>query len=101
MQFLVLAYDYRDKDAMSRRMAVRQEHIATIDRYRKAGNMHIGAAILNEKNEMVGSAIVTEFPSREELDAWLKEEPYVTGKVWERIEVKPCQIGPSFLKKAS
>jgi len=99
MQFLLLAYDATDSDALTRRMANREAHLATIDRYRTAGNMHIGAAICDDAGKMIGSCIICEFPSRVELDIWLAEEPYLTGKVWERTEITECRIGPSFLKK--
>lgn len=98
MQFLVLAYDATDADAMNRRMTTRQAHLDTIERYRSTGNMHMGAAILDENDKMIGSCIVAEFPSRAELDAWLKDEPYITGKVWEKVTVQAAKIGPSFLK---
>ena len=33
-----------------------------------------------------------------ERRASFRVEPYVTGKVWEKIEIKPCKVGPMFLK---
>lgn len=96
MQFLILAYDATDADAINRRMAARAAHIETIGKYKSSGNMHLGVAILDDAGKMIGSAIIAEFPSRKELDEWLAKEPYVTGKIWEKIEIKACQIGPSF-----
>ena len=29
------------------------------------------------------------FETREELEAWLEADPYVTGGVWQEIEVQP------------
>ena len=46
---------------------------------------------------MNGSILICDFESRAELDQWLKEEPYMTGKVWQTVEVKRCQVGPSFV----
>ena len=99
MQFLILAYDATDADAINRRMLARAAHVATIDKYKTNGHMHIGAALLDDDDKMIGSIIIAEFPSRKALDVWLAEEPYITGKVWEKIEIKACQIGPSFLTK--
>ena len=98
-QFLLTAYDATDADALTRRMANRDAHLATIERYRQGGNMHIGAAICDDGGKMIGSCIVCEFPSRAELDAWLAAEPYLTGKVWDNVTITECKIGPSFLKK--
>jgi uncharacterized protein YciI len=41
---------------------------------------------------MVGSAVIADFPSRAELDAWLAADPYVTQGVWQRVEVKPYRL---------
>ncbi|WP_373566092.1 hypothetical protein [Mesobacillus foraminis] len=42
--------------------------------------------------------MVVDYPSREELDKWLKEEPYVVGNVWQNIEIKPCRVAPIFME---
>ena len=99
MQFLILAYDGKDSEALSRRMAARTAHIELGDRLRDEGHLHFATAILDDSGTMIGSMLVAEYESREELDAWLKIEPYVTGSVWETIEVRPCRVGPSFVKK--
>lgn len=99
MQFLVLAHDATDKDALKRRMAAREAHLAIIEKYRKSGNMHMGAAICDEDGKMIGSCIVCEFPNRKALDKWLHAEPYITQKVWAKVNVSEAKIGPSFLKK--
>lgn len=98
MQFLILAYDATDAGALERRMKVREAHLATIARYQDKGHMHIGAAILDQNNKMIGSCIIAEFENRDALEVWLAEEPYLTGNVWDNVQVMPCKIGPSFLK---
>ena len=100
MQFLILAHDAKDEGALKRRMESRTAHIATIDRYKASGNMHIGAAILDDAGNMCGSVIIAEFPSREALDGWLKEEPYVVNKVWGDVKVRACKLGPTFANKS-
>ena len=37
---------------------------------------------------MIGSSLVVEFESREALDHWLQNDPYVTGNVWQDITVQ-------------
>jgi uncharacterized protein YciI len=51
------------------------------------GRVLIGGAILDEMGDMVGSVLLTDFASREEVEAWVAEDPYVTGGVWKEIEV--------------
>lgn len=98
MQFLVLGYDGKDNEALERRLAVRSDHIALGDEMMASGNALYGVAMLNDEGKMVGSMYVVDFPSKNELDEWLEKEPYVIGKVWERIEAIPCAVGPSFKK---
>lgn len=100
MQFLVLAFDGTDPEALSRRLAQREKHIALIDALKAEGHFLHGGAILNDSGDMIGSVLVCAFPDREALDEWLAQEPYVIGKVWERIEVMPYRVGPSFVSEA-
>ena len=96
MQFLILGYDGKDAEALNRRMAVREEHIALAEQNQDHGNLLFAAAMLDDEGKMAGSMLVTDFESREELDKYLEIEPYVTGIVWQKIEVIPCAVGPSF-----
>ena len=38
---------------------------------------------------MFGSMMVVDFDTEEAMQAWLQNDPYVTGQVWEKIDVKP------------
>lgn len=96
MQFLVIGMDGQDEKALDRRLAVRETHLALGEKMKAAGQVICGAAILDDQEKMIGSVLICNFPSRNELDQWLKEEPYVVGKVWQTIEVKLCRLAPSF-----
>jgi uncharacterized protein len=96
MQYLLIARDGGDDEAINRRMAARSQHIALGDQMVASGNMLYGGALLNDAGQMIGSVLVLDFPSREDLDAWLKIEPYVLGDVWREIDVQPFRVGPSF-----
>jgi hypothetical protein len=98
MQFLVIAYDGTDDKAMERRMAAREAHLAGIVKMKDEGKAIYGVAILNEREQMIGSAMVVDFPTRADVDAWLKSEPYVAGDVWCKIEVLPARVPPMFVK---
>lgn len=97
MQFLVTAYDYTDEKAIERRLAARQQHMEGVEELFKQGKHLYAVAILDENEKMIGSVIIADFQSREALDEWLLVEPYVVNKVWEKIEVKPCKVGPMFM----
>src|SRR5256885_10689107 len=90
MQFLVIGYDGKDKDAKARRQKARPAHIELGEELIKKGNVWFGAALTDENGEMIGSAFFMNFPSRKELDEYLAIEPYVTGEVWKTVEIKLC-----------
>lgn len=94
MQFVVTAYDYTDDDAITRRLANRDKHLADVKTMIKAGTFLSGGAILDENNKMIGSTVHVQFNSREQLDAWIKNDPYTTGKVWEKIDIKEVKLVP-------
>lgn len=98
MQYLVIAYDGKDEEAMTRRLAVREQHLKGVEGMFREGKHLYGAAILDEKEKMIGSMMVVNFSTREELDQWLSEEPYVVGDVWKEIEIKPCKVAPTFME---
>ncbi len=89
MQFLIIANDFRDPDALARRLQQRPAHIEGVRRMKAEGTFLDGGAMLDEEGRMVGSMVLVEFPSRAEVDAWLAADPYVTGQVWEHISVRP------------
>lgn len=95
MQFMVIAYDGTDKDAMARRMAAREAHLRFGNELVDSGKWLFGAAILDDAGRMIGSMIVCEFPSREEMEEqWLSKEPYIAGKVWRKIDIRRAQVPP-------
>lgn len=92
MQFLLLAYDGTDAGALQRRMNVREDHFRRISLLKKAGEFLFGGAILDEGGKMIGSMIVYDFPDMQSLEERLKDEPYLTGGVWEKTEIKPFRL---------
>ena len=102
MQFLITAYDGKDDKALDRRLAARDSHLARGKTFSDLGNILKGGAIISDAGAMIGSALLVEFDSREEVDKWLEEDPYVAGNVWNEITVVqvklqliPLFVGPS------
>ncbi len=92
MEFLLIAHDGKDEEALNRRLAVREKHLALFDHFSELGIFKYGCAILDENQKMIGSVIACEFPSREELEtSWLAQEPYMLGNVWQQIEIIPIR----------
>jgi len=88
-QYLITSYDYTDADALERRLAARPAHLEGAHQLRQTGNLLFGGAILNDDDQMIGSMMVVQFESLDTLNAWKEQDPYVTGGVWEKVEIKP------------
>lgn len=93
---MLIAKDGTDPDALKRRLAAREQHIALGDEAVRTGEQILGCALLNAQDAMCGSVMLVDFEDRAALDRWLEKEPYVTGHVWQDIEIYPCRVGPSF-----
>jgi hypothetical protein len=89
---LLLAYDGTDPEALQRRLNVREEHLKRISLLKSSGEFLFGGAILDNNGKMIGSMIVYDFPDLQSLEERLKDEPYLTEKVWEKTEIQPFRI---------
>ena len=97
MNFLITAFDGKDDKAIIRRNNARARHIEGIKKLIKARKHLYAAAILDDDNKMIGSILIVDYLSKEVLiNEWLNNEPYVTGNVWQKIDIKPCKV-PDFL----
>lgn len=96
MQFIVIAFDGKDSEAASRRLAARPAHLKMVEEATARGEQILGVAILDDEQKMIGSLMVMDFPSRARLNAWLEREPYVLGNVWSDIQIYNGAIPPSF-----
>lgn len=94
MQFVVTAMDYTDEDALNRRMENREAHLDGARQLIAEGRFLSGGAILDEQEKMIGSTLHLEFPDRESLEAHLQKDPYISGKVWETIEIRAARLVP-------
>lgn len=91
-QYLINALDFTDEKALERRMAVRQAHLENVKEAKNIGHYLIGGALLDDHGKMIGSAMVVQFETPEALQEWLQNDPYVKGKVWDQIEIKPFKV---------
>ena len=99
MQFIIMGTDGTDSDALQRRMNAREAHLKNTEDHMDF--MLMAAAMLNEDTDtMNGSVMIVDFPTREALDEWLANEPYVQQNVWKEVQVIPCKVANSFTKAA-
>lgn len=88
MQFVITAYDGEGK--LAKRMEVRSRHLEGVERIRE--HVICAGGMLDEEGNLKGSVLVMEFQNREELDAYLAQEVYVTEHVWEKITVEHMNL---------
>ena len=88
MQFLVRAYDGEGK--LEKRMEVRPRHLAGMQKL--SDHIITAGGLLDEEGKMKGSALVMDFETREGLDEYLANEPYVVEKVWADIRVERLNV---------
>ena len=82
VQFVIRAYD--GKGMLEKRMEVRPRHLEGMERIRQ--HVVCAGGLLDDEGKMKGSMLVMEFESRQELDEYLANEPYVLEHVWEKVE---------------
>lgn len=97
MQFLVTAYDGKDEGALGRRLAVREDHLKATAQMKAEGKTLFAGALVDENEKMIGSVLIVNYPSREDVDKWLEVEPYMTNNVWKQIDIKPCKAASIFI----
>jgi uncharacterized protein len=87
LQYLIHAFDGNDSKALERRMAVRPAHLEYVGELKKTGNFVLGGALLDEDEKMIGSNLIVQFEKESEFEEYLETEPYIKGKVWEKINI--------------
>lgn len=91
-QYLIYAKDATDVDALTRRMNARPAHFEGIKALKARGCFILGGALLSDAGTMIGSTIVLQFETQVEFDTWYAGEPYISGNVWENIEIHPFKV---------
>lgn len=87
-QFVIRAYD--GEGMLDKRMEVRPRHLEGMEKMRD--HVICAGGLLDDAGRMKGSLLVVEFESREDVDAYLAQEPYVIEQVWEKIEVERINV---------
>lgn len=91
-QYTIFALDYTDVGALDRRMQARERHLEGVKALKAEGKFLFAGAILDDEGRMIGSNIILQFGDDEELARWKEAEPYITEKVWEKIDIRPLRV---------
>ena len=91
-QYLIIANDGKDDEALDRRKEVRPLHLAGAKKLKEKNNFVIGGAMLDDDGNMRGSIMIVQFETQDDFQNWYDNEPYITQGVWKTIEVKPSRV---------
>src|SRR5688572_25208272 len=91
-QYLIIAQDGKDDEALNRRKEVRPLHLAGAKKLKEQGNFVIGGAMLDDHSNMRGSIMIVQFETQADFQNWYDNEPYITQGVWKMIEVKQFRV---------
>jgi len=91
-QYLIIADDGKDDEALKRRKEVRPLHLAGAKKLKEGGNFVIGGAMLDDENNMRGSIMIVQFETQDDFQRWYDNEPYITKGVWKTIEIKSFRV---------
>lgn len=91
-QFLILAKDEKDDDALQRRLSVRQNHLDRMKVELEKAIFITGGATLDDQGTMNGSMLVIDIEDMASAVKWINADPYVLGRVWGSFEVLPFRM---------
>ncbi|GAB4016791.1 YciI family protein [Spirosoma koreense] len=89
MRYIIHAYDHTDADALDRRMRVRPAHFDYVRQLKAEGQFILGGALLDSAGNMIGSMLLLELQTEDQLATYLKTDPYIVQGVWDKIDVNP------------
>lgn len=92
MPLFVLSCTDRE-GTVEKRLAIRPQHLARLEQLNAEGRLIVAGAMpkdpANPQAGFYGSTIIVDFDSREALDAWLQDEPFLKEGIYSHIDVKP------------
>ncbi len=87
MTYVIHAYDY--PNSLDKRMAARSAHLDYARKLKASGQFILGGALLDEAGQMIGSMLMLTLDTDDQLQEYLRTDPYIVQGVWEKVDVKP------------
>ncbi|ORX90962.1 hypothetical protein K493DRAFT_265124 [Basidiobolus meristosporus CBS 931.73] len=96
-QYLVIAKDFIDEEAISRRLATRDSHLSRCRTLYKDKLMLAAGALKSDDSDygkMLGSYHIYEADSIQKVKELISQDPYLVGRVWEDVKIMPLNMVP-------
>ena len=89
--FVVQCLDH--DDVLAKRLDARPQHLARLEALAAENRLIVAGPMPKDPTDLsqgfLGSTIIVDFDTREALDNWLKDEPYLAAGVYKSVDVKP------------
>ncbi len=89
--FVVTCTD--NEGTVEKRLAIRPQHLERLQKLNDEDRLIVAGAMPkdpgNPQAGFYGSTIIVDFETREALDAWLQDEPFLKEGIYGHIDVKP------------
>lgn len=89
--FVITCTDH--EGTLEKRLAIRPQHLARLEKLDAEGRVIVAGAMPKDRDHpeagFYGSTLILDFDSREELDIWLADEPFLKEGIYADIDVKP------------
>ena len=81
-----------NEGTVEKRIATRPAHVARLEQLNDEGRLIVAGALpkdpSNPQAGFYGSTIIVEFESREAVEAWVAEEPFLKEGIYSHIDIK-------------
>lgn len=86
-QFLVIAQDFQDHESLERRIDARPAHLNAVEDAVEKKSFLWGGAMLHA-GKPIGSALLLQADSVDEVRKQIKDDPYIEGRVWDPAKIQ-------------
>ena len=81
-----------NEGTVEKRIATRPAHVARLEQLNDEGRLIVAGALPKDPNNpqagFYGSTIIVQFESREAVEAWVAEEPFLKEGIYSHIDIK-------------
>ncbi len=81
-----------NEGTVEKRIATRPAHVARLEQLNDEGRLIVAGALPKDPNNpqagFYGSTIIVDFESREAVEAWVAEEPFLKECIYSHIDIK-------------
>ena len=93
--FVITCTDH--EGTVEKLLATLPQHLARLEKLDAEGRVIVAGAMPKDRENphagFYGSTMILDFDSREALDLWLQDEPFIEEGIYSHVDVKPFNKG--------